>query len=429
MTGTWAQVGLVLMLVLVNAAFAGSEVALISLRPGQLQRLEEEGGRGRLVARLARDPNQFLSTIQIGITLAGFLASAAAAITLAEPLVPLLGFLDGAAEAVAVVLVTAVLAYVTLVVGELAPKRIALQRPERWARLAARPLALVTALTRPLVWLLSRSTDLLVRLAGADPNVQRAQVTQQEVRDLVATQPTFSPQQRTILVGAFELAERRLRDVLVPRRDVVALPANAAAAEGVRKLVATTHGRAPVYRGDLDDVVGIAHLVDLVDTRGRVGEHARPALALPESLGVLDALRRLQAERQTLAIVLNEYGGTEGIVTMEDLLEELVGEIYDEFDQDSAGIRREADGSVVLPGAFPIHDLPDLGIWLPEGPYATVAGLALQRFGRVPAVGETVEAAGWRLEVLAVERRAITRLRLVPLPAGEPAEDGGAPAR
>src|SRR6266540_979648 len=243
MTGTWAQVGLVL----VNAAFAGSEVALISLRPGQLQRLEEEGGRGRLVARLARDPNQFLSTIQIGITLAGFLASAAAAITLAEPLVSLL----------------------------------------------------------------SRSTDLLVRLAGADPNVQRAQVTQQEVRDLVATQPTFSPQQRTILVGAFELAERRLRDVLVPRRDVVALPANAAAAEGVRKLVATTHGRAPVYRGDLDDVVGIAHLVDLVDARGRVGDHVRPALALPESLGVLEGLRRLQAERQTLAIVLNEYGGTE----------------------------------------------------------------------------------------------------------------------
>lgn len=429
MTGTWAQVGLVLVLVLVNAAFAGSEVALISLRPGQLQRLEEEGGRGRLVARLARDPNQFLSTIQIGITLAGFLASAAAAITLAEPLVPLLGFLDGAAELVAVVLVTAALAYVTLVVGELAPKRIALQRPERWARLAARPLALVTALTRPLVWLLSRSTDLLVRLAGADPNVQREQVTQQEVRDLVATQPTFSPQQRTILVGALELAERRLRDVLVPRRDVVALPANASAAEGVRKLVATTHGRAPVYRGDLDDVVGIAHLVDLVDARGRVGDHVRPALALPESLGVLEGLRRLQAERQTLAIVLNEYGGTEGIVTMENLLEELVGEIYDEFDQDSARIGREADGSVVLPGAFPIHDLPDLGIWLPEGPYATVAGLALQRFGRIPAVGEAVQVDGWRLEVLAVERRAITRLRLVPLPTGEPAEDRGAPAR
>jgi magnesium and cobalt exporter, CNNM family len=428
MDGIWLRLGLVLVLVLVNAWFAGSEVALISLREGQLQRLEQEGGRGRLVARLARDPNQFLSTIQIGITLAGFLASAAAAVTLAEPLVPLLGFLDGAAELVAILLVTAALTYVTLVVGELAPKRIALQRPERWARLAARPLALITVLTRPLVWLLSRSTDLLVRLAGADPRMQREAVTEEEVRDLVATQATFSPQQRTILVGAFEIAERRLRDVLVPRRDVVALPANASAAEGVRRLVATTHGRAPVFRGDLDDVVGITHLVDLVDARGRVAEHARPALALPESLGVLDGLRRLQAERQTLAIVLNEYGGTEGIVTVEDLLEELVGEIYDEFDQDSARLRREPDGSVVLPGAFPMHDLADLGISLPEGPYTTVAGLALQRFGRVPVVGEMVEAAGWRLEMLAVEQRAITRLRLVPPAAQEPDSIDGAPS-
>ena len=419
MEGIWLRLGLILVLVLVNAWFAGSEVALISLREGQLQRLEQEGGRGRLVARLARDPNQFLSTIQIGITLAGFLASAAAAVTLAEPLVPLLGFLDGAAELVAILLVTAVLTYVTLVVGELAPKRIALQRPERWARLAARPLAVTTALTRPLVWLLSRSTNALVRAVGADPSVQREAVTEEEVRDLVATQATFSPQQRTILVGAFEIAERRLRDVLVPRRDVVALAADLPAAEGVRTLVATTHGRAPVVRGDLDDVVGIAHLVDLVEARGTVADHTRPALALPESVGVLDGLRRLQAERQTLAIVINEYGGTEGIVTVEDLLEELVGEIYDEFDQDSAGIRREADGSVVLPGDFPMHDLADLRIALPEGPYTTVAGLALQRFGRIPAVGESVEVAGWRLEVLAAERRAITRLRLVPVDAQE----------
>ena len=426
MGGLWLQIGLVGLLVVVNAAFAGSEVALISLREGQLRRLDEQGGRGRLVARLARDPNQFLSTIQIGITLAGFLASAAAAVTLAEPLVPLLDFLGGAAEPVAVVLVTAVLTYVTLVVGELAPKRIALQRPERWAKRAARPLTVITALTRPAVWLLSRSTDLLVRLAGGDPRVQREAVTEEEVRDLVATQASFSPQQRTILIGAFEIAERRLRDVLVPRRQVVALSANASVQEAVRTLVATTHGRAPVYRGDLDEVIGVAHLVDLVDARGRAAEHVRAALALPESLGVLDGLRRLQAERQTMAIVLNEYGGTEGIVTVEDLLEELVGEIYDEFDQDSAGIRREPDGSVVLPGSFPMHDLPDLGISLPEGPYTTIAGLALQRFGHIPEVGETVQADGWWLQVLAVERRAITRLRLKPAPAATP-EAGPAP--
>jgi putative hemolysin len=422
MQGPWAEIGLVVLLVVINAGFAGSEVALISLREGQLRRLGQEGGRGQLVARLARDPNQFLSTIQIGITLAGFLASAAAAVSLAEPLVTPLGFLGRAAEAAAVLLVTIVLTYLTLVLGELAPKRIALQRPEQWARRAAPPLAMVTTLTRPVVWLLSRSTDLLVRLAGGDPSLQRETVTEEEVRDLVATQASFSPQHRTILVGAFQIAERRLQDVLVPRRDVVALPANASVQEAIRKLVTTTHGRAPVHRGDLDDIIGSVHLQDLIDAGGRVAEHVRPALALPESMGVLDALRRLQAERQQLAIVINEYGGTEGIVTVEDLLEELVGEIYDEFDPDSRAIQRQPDGSVVLPGSFPVHDLPDLGIALPTGPYATVAGLVLDRLGHLPDTGETVQVDGWRLEVLAVERRAITRVRLAPI------SDDGAPS-
>jgi putative hemolysin len=410
----WVEIGLVLLLVVVNAAFAGSEVALISLREGQLRRLEQDGDQGRLVARLARDPNQFLATIQIGITLAGFLASAAAAVSLAEPLVPLLDFLGRAAGPAAVVLVTLVLTYLTLVAGELAPKRIALQRPQRWARRAARPLAVMSTLTRPAVWLLSRSTDLLVRLAGADPGRQREAVTEEEVRDLIATGGVFRPEQRRILVDAIEVGERRLNDVLVPRRDVVALPAQASVQEGIRRLVESGHSRAPVYRGDPDDVLGIVHLRDLVDAEGRITDHGRSALALPESMGVLDALRRLQAEREQLAIVINEYGGVEGIVSLEDLLEELVGEIYDEFDPDSAAVQWQPDGSLVLPGSFPVHDLPDLGISLPEGPYATIAGLILDRLGHLPDKGEAVEVDGWRLEVLDVDRRAITRVRLVP---------------
>jgi putative hemolysin len=412
----WPEIGLVLLLVLINAAFAGSEVALISLREGQLRRLEREGEQGRLVARLARDPNQFLSTIQIGITLAGFLASAAAAVSLAEPLVPLLGFLGRAARPAAVVLVTLVLTYLTLVVGELAPKRIALQRPERWARRAARPLAVISTLTRPAVWLLSRSTDLLVRLAGADPRRQREEVTEEEVRDMIATGSVFRPEQRRILSEAIDIGERRLRDVLVPRRDVVAVPADASVAEAIGMLVDTTHGRAPVYRRDLDDVLGLVTLQDLVGAEGPVASRVRPVVALPESMGVLDALRRLQAEREQLAIVLNEYGGTEGIVTVEDLLEELVGEIYDEFDPDSHGIHRQPDGSLILRGSFPVHDLADLGITLPEGDYATLAGLVLDRMGRIPGKGETVQVDGWRLEVLDVDHNAITQVRLMPLP-------------
>jgi putative hemolysin len=398
-TGVGLRVGLVLLLVAVNALFAGSEVALISLREGQLRRLDAEGGRGRLVARMARDPNQLLSTVQIGITLAGFLASAVAAVSLAEPLVGPLGFLGGWAEPTAIVVVTVLLTYVSLVLGELAPKRVALQRPEGWALLAARPLAAISVVTRPLVWLLSRSTDLLVRLAGGDPAAQREAVSEEEVRDMIATQASFPPTQRSILVGALEMTERHLRNVLVPRRDVIALPAG-------------SHVRAPVFRGDLDDVAGVAHLVDLVEAGGRIIDHVRPALALPESVGVLEALRRMQRERQQLAIVINEYGGTEGIITIEDLLEELVGEIYDEFDRDVTGVRQEPDGAMVLPGSFPVHDLTDLGVELPEGPYATVAGLVLDQLGRLPAGGETVQVDGWLLEVLEVGHNAIQRLRL-----------------
>lgn len=184
------------------------------------------------------------------------------------------------------------------------------------------------------------------------------------------------------------MAERRLVEVLVPRRDVVALPAAMPVAEAVRVLVSTTHSRAPVYRGDLDDVVGIAHLTDVIDAHGRVAGHVRPALVLPESMGVLDALRRLQARRQQLALVVDEYGGTAGIVTVEDLLEELVGEIYDEFDRDTSGVRRQPDGSLLLPGSFPIHDLGDLGVWLPEGPYATVAGWCCSGWAASPRRGD-----------------------------------------
>jgi len=414
MSGIGLEIGLVVVLMVVNAAFAGSEVALISLREGQLRRMEAESGRGRLVAELARDPTQFLSTVQIGITLAGFLASAVPAVSLARPLVQPLGFLGRWAEPAAVVAVTVVLTFTSLVAGELAPKRIALQRSEGWARAAARPLAAISVAARPLLWLLSVSSDALVRLAGVDPAAQREPVTEEEVRDMIATQPSFPTEQRTILVGALELTERRLREVLVPRRDVVALPADLPVAEAVRRMAAAARVRAPVYRGDLDDVAGVANLVDLVDATGRVGDHCRPATALPESLTVLPALRRMQRERQPLAIVINEYGGTEGIVTVEDLLEELVGELSDEFDRDVADVRREPDGSLVLPGSFPVHDLPDVGVDLPEGPYATVAGLVLDRLGRIPAGGETVTVGDWLLEVLEVDRNTVERLRLRP---------------
>jgi putative hemolysin len=414
--GLLPQLGLVALLVVLNAAFAGSELALVSLREGQLQRLEQSSSTGALLARLAREPNRFLATIQIGITLAGFLASAAAAVSLAEPLVEPLGFLGGAAEAIAVLLVTIVLAYVTLVFGELAPKRVAMQRAERWGLLAARPLAVMSTVTRPAVWLLSRSADVAVRLMGGDPSRQREEVTEEELREMVAAQRTFTDKQRHIIDGAFEISERSLHEVLRPRPGVFVLDADLDPATACQQLAASGHSRAPVaHGGSLDDVLGFVHLRDLyIGGAPTVRELVDgPLVAFPETAGVLDALHELQLRRAQMAVVVDEHGSAAGIVTVEDLVEELVGEIYDETDRDVAAVTRSAEGWMDLPGSFPIHDLVDIGVGdVPTGPYATVAGLVLDRLGRIPeAPGDAIDVGVWRIEVLAVERRAISLVR------------------
>jgi len=414
----WVELAALVILTAVNALFTGSEIAFVSLREGQLQRLEEEGGRGLHIVRLARNPSRFLAACQIAITLSAFFASATAAVSLAEPVEELLEFLGGAADTVSIALVTLVLAYFTLVFGELVPKRIAMQRSERWARLAIGVLGSVTQAARPAIWLLETSTNLVVRAFGIDPNLSREQVTEEEIRDLLESQESFSPEQRSIINGAFDIGERTLREVLVPRGNVVSVPESATADHALQEIIRSGHSRAPVHTGDLDDVLGIVHVRDLLnadDLRSKV----RPAVVLPESLNVLDALRRLQSVRQQMALVVNEHGGVEGIITLEDLLEEIVGEIYDEFDADVGQVVRSNDGSLSLPGSFPIHDLEDIDVALPdgEGAYATIAGYVLDRLGHIPEAGEVVDGDVWKVEVLEVRERAITRVRLIPVNA------------
>ena len=419
MNGTGTQLLLVVLLVAVNAAFAGTELALVSLRDSQTNRLEESGGRrGRTLARLARDPNQFLATIQIGITLAGFLASATAAVALAEPLEGPLSFLGGAARPVSIVAVTLILAYVTLVLGELAPKRLAMQNAERWGLLAARPLAAVAALTRPVVWILSLSTDIVVRVVGGNPDARAEEMSAEEVRGIIAEHAHFSADQRSIIEGTLTAAERTLRQVLRPRADVVPVDGAMTCRHAAALLAEAGHSRAPVTAAgqDLDEVIGTVHVRDLLARPDDlVSAHTRPALFLPESVQVLDALRRMQADRQQICLVVNEHGGTEGLVSVEDLVEELVGEIYDESDRDILTVRRLPGGSFVLPGRFPVHDLEDIGVEIPEGAYTTVAGAVLDQLGHIPTgVGERVELGDWTGQVLTVEGHAITAVRLTP---------------
>ena len=412
------QFALVAVLILLNAGFAGSEIALVSLRESKLRGLERRGARGRLLARLARDPKRFLATIQIGITLAGFLAAATAAVSLAEPVVPLLGFLGAAAEPVAVLAVTVVLTFLMLVFGELAPKRIALQRAERWALAVARPLDVLSRLAHPAVWLLGAATDVLVRIVGLDPTEPRDEISPAELRDLIAGHGGFTPEQREIIVGAVEITHRALREVLVPRLHVFVLDAGAPVAEARTALAESGHSRAPVVRGGgLDDVVGVVTLHDLVvHGDGATGDHVRPPMLMPESLPVADALRRFKAEHQQFALVVDEHGAVDGIVTLEDLLEEVVGEIYDETDRDVRAVVPQPDGSLLLPGHFPVHDLPDVGVDLrprPGGESTTLAGLVFAALGHVPtAPGEVIVLDGWQVEVTEVVGHSISSVRL-----------------
>jgi putative hemolysin len=428
MGGVGGEVLLVLVLVLVNAAFSGSEMALVQLRESQVQRLERASRRGRVLGRLTRDPNRFLATIQIGITLAGFLASATAAVSLSNVLIGPLAFLGAAARPTAIVLVTIALTFVTLVIGELAPKRIAMQRTEGWALLVARPLDVLSMISRPAVWLLGVATNVVVRLAGGDPNAQREEVSTEEIRDMVAAQQEFSAEQRTIISGAFEIADRILREILVPRRDVLTLPTGMSAHEALRQLIAGGHSRAPVVGpAGLDDVIGVVHLRDLVDATGPVDALAKQGLFLPETLRVSDAMLQLRVERQQLAMVVDERGAIDGIITMEDLVEEIVGEIYDETDRDVQAVVHESDGALLLPGSFPIHDLPDIGFDADgpdDGDYTTVAGMVLAALGHIPtAPGEVVTLAQFTAEVVEVTGRAITRVRLRALPRTDSADD------
>jgi putative hemolysin len=422
-SGIGAQLALIAVLLLVNAVLSGSEIALISLRPTQVDRLADRSRAGRAVARLTADPNRFLATIQLGITLSGFLASATAAVILAEPLVgPLTPLLGGAARAGAVAAITIALTFVTLVAAELAPKRIAMRRAERWALLVARPIDVLATIARPAIAVLSASTNVVVRLAGLDPRVARDEQHDREIRELIAARGVFPERQQELLLGVFEAEERQLRQILVPRREVIALREDQPVAAALAALVEVGHSRAPVYRADLDDADRMVSALALASGDAMtVTDVAVAAPVLPESLSVLRALGELQRERRQLALVVSEHGGFEGIVTVEDLVEEIVGEIHDELDPDLREVRRLADGTLLVPGGFPIHDLEDLDLAVSVDTEATtVGGLVTEQLGRLPRRGDEVVIDGHRFRVDAVAHRAVARVSIRPEPADRP---------
>jgi putative hemolysin len=423
---------LVLAVVLIGGFFAGAEMALVSLREGQVRALSKRGKRGQRTARLAQDPNRFLSSVQIGVTIATLLSGAFGAALLSSKLANEFvraGLTRDEATPVALIAVTLAISFFTLVFGELAPKRLALQRAERVAIVAGPVVDRLATLARPLVWLLSKSTNLVVQLLGGDPAAGRGVMTDEELRDLVAGHQALSPDERHIVGEVFDAGKRQIREVLVPRTEVEFLPATMPLTQAASIAENARYSRFPVYQESYDDVIGFVHTRDLLDSRAeatsrKVGEVCRPVKFLPISKMVLSALSEMRKDRAHLAIVVDEYGGTAGIVTLEDLVEELIGDIQDEYDEEASHPRQLHGGELEVDGLLNLDEFAEqTGLELPEGPYETVAGYLLAALGHLPDSGESVQLGGRKLTVTQLDGRRISRVRVSPAAVAAQVQD------
>ncbi len=409
------DLAIILILVLMNGALAGTEIAVLSTRRPLLAAQAEAGdGPAQSVLSLLEDPSEFLSTIQVGITLVGILVGAFGGADAVRYLAPVIARLpipgaEGYSEAVAFALTVAIITYLTLVLGELAPKRLALQRPESIAKSTARPMRYLSLLARPAVWVLSQSTDGLLRVIGVTGAAEPT-VTEEEVRYLVtegARTGVFVPAEKEFVDRIFRFAEERVVHVMRPRADMVALDLDESPDSVKEKLSTSGFSRFPVYRGDLSNIVGIVHAKDLLSQEGPLDLHPllREALFVPETKSLLSMLQTFQATRSHMAIVLNEFGGTEGLVTLEDVLEEIVGEIRDEYDREEPAILQREDGSLLADGSLSITDLKQvLKVETVEGEetreFHTLGGFLMTQLRRIPREGDIVDSSGHRFEVV-----------------------------
>lgn len=444
----WLDIVLVFVFILFGGLFAAAEIALVSLRESQVAALKERGRRGQRLAQLVSDPNRFLAAVQVGVTLAGFFSAAFSAATLSRPLGQLFvgaGLSQGVSDTLAFVLITVMVSYISLVFGELAPKRLALQRAESYAMLVAGPLDRIATLFRPVIVALSRTTDVVVRLAGGDPRANRETITEDELRGLVAAHESLSSDERRLIDDVFTAGELTVSEVMVPRTEVAFLAAAMPLLQAANLVRESPHSRYPVVGNGHDDVRGFVHIRDIAlalpttlapdlhadtarpaaDTTATatVASVMRPVRMLPGSKNVLAALSEMRRAGDHLAIVVDEYGGTDGIVTLEDLIEEVIGDIRDEYDaQGAPDAQPVSEGVLQLEGRTNLDDVAELtGLVLPEGPYETVAGFVMATLGRIPSPGDQIPVGERIVRVSEVEGRRVARVEVGPAPDGDQA--------
>ncbi|MEA2673533.1 MAG: magnesium and cobalt exporter, family [Chloroflexota bacterium] len=428
-------------LTLLEAFFVASEIALVSVRRSRIEQLIEEGNPGaRRVRRLIDDPGRFLAVSQLGLTLIGFFASAFAAVSLVETLRSVLvgfGMDAGAAGGTALVVVTIILAFFTIIFAELIPKSIALANPERFALVLSRPIDFLARLLGPVVAVLNGITRWVARSIGVDIN-QEAQISADELRLIVergGEQGVLEAEEEQMINAVIELGERRVHEVMIPRVAIAALASDATLEQAIDLVVEVGHSRIPVYHDSIDEIVGILYAKDLLPylkndagPRPQLRKLLRPPVLVPESMTIDDLLHELQRRKVHIAIVLDEYGGTAGLVTIEDLLEEIVGEIQDEYDVEEPMVERLSDHEARVDGRADVDEileLFDLDLELEDAEeYDTVGGLMYHRIGGVPAPGDSIEVDGLRLTVETTDGRRVGKVLVTRRTGDAPGADG-----
>ncbi len=420
----WVPLIVVLFLLVLNAFFAMSELAVVSSRRARLHQMMVEGRRGAASAlRLVDDPTGFLSSVQIGITLVAILSGAYGESSFAQPLAEELGqfpAIASHASAISSAVVVSVLAYVSLIVGELVPKRLALTNPERFACIVAGPMTVLAAVCKPIVLLLRVSTEAVLRLIGVRPD-SASRVTEEEVKSLIAEGTeagVFQPAEREMLEGVLRVADRSVRSIMVARPDVVWLDINDGPDAVMNEISASGHSRYPIARGDIEDLIGVVHAKDLLEQQRSTGTFdleavARPAVFVADRTPILKLLDQFRSANVHLIVVVDEHGSIEGIVTPSDILSAIAGSLPEgEGEPDPDAVRRH-DGSWLLDGRMPIDDVErTLGLkgMNEDEEFSTIAGFVLNEMRRIPAAGESFVWKGWRFEVVDLDNRRIDKV-------------------
>jgi len=415
----WIPIVVMVLLITLGALLSGTEFAVASLRESQIDGMLEEGGRAAKAAKIARDPNRFLAAVQIGITLCDFLSAAFGASVIAPALTPHLiriGIPAQIAGGLAFAVLTLLIVYAALVFGELVPKRIAQQNATAFARLMAPPIGTFATIMSPVIWLLSQSTNAIVRLFGVDPAKRSEDIDEEELRSIIEGQGGIDADERRILSDVLDAGNRTLVEAMTPRGNVTFLPASMTLADAAELVRAQPYSRYPVIGRNFDDVLGFVHVRDVLQPPAGADPHQvrvhavkRAVPVVPGTARAFSTMSLLRSSGTHIAVVVDEYGGTDGIVTLEDLVEEFVGDIRDEYD-----IPAQVHASGTFDAGLTLEEFErQTEIELPDGPYETIAGFILAKLGRIAVPGDTIQLPDdAKLTVIETVGHRITTVRL-----------------